>query len=93
MQVDEDGASEPPVFIRGVSRDVRVVYGELDDLRGSSVAYERVDDEAGVVGGLNVRRKGRIELGPIDRRVGEGDRLELGWEDGCTCVSMLTGYE
>lgn len=43
IEVDESGANELAVLECGVARDVRVVDGELDDLRGLRATDEGVD--------------------------------------------------
>lgn len=77
VEVDEDGADELAVLERGVAGDVGVVHCELDDLGGFGAADEGVDCEAGVVAGLDVGWRGRVEGRVVDYGAVERDGLNL----------------
>ena len=76
-EVDEHRARELATLERGVGRDVRVVHGDLRDLRGARLADERVDDEPGVVGGLDVWLRRGVDGGAVDDRAIQADGLNL----------------
>ena len=76
-EVHERDAHELPALVHRVAGGVRVVYGELDDLRGARLADECVDEEAAVINRKNLRGRWRVErrgvvYGPVQR-----DWLEL----------------
>ena len=77
VEVDEHRAREATVLERGVARDVRVAHGELRDLRSAGGPHERVDDEPGVVGGLDVWRRRGVDRGAVDDRAIQADGLDL----------------
>ena len=81
VEIDEDRAHEPPALERGVPGHVRIVHGELDDLRVARRPDEIVDQDAGVVRGLDVRRLGRVERRAVDDGAVQADGLEL-WRFG-----------
>lgn len=80
VEVDEDGTDEFTVLECGVSGNVGVVDGELDDLRCLSAADEGIDCETGVIARLDVRRRGRVQGGVVDYRAVERDGLDLSTE-------------
>lgn len=77
IEVDEHGPCERAVFVDRVSAHVIVPNGELVDSSAAGWPDESVDEEPGVVAGLDVWLFGRVERGAIDGGPVEGDGLDL----------------
>lgn len=66
MQVHEHSPFENTVLKRRIPTDIVVRYGEFDDFCRSCATYEGVDEDGGIIAGLNECRLRWIERGSVD---------------------------
>ena len=93
MQVDKDSTDEFALLKRCVARDVGVIHCQLDDLSVAGRADEAVDDEASIVARHNLRRRGRVERGPVNDRAIQWDRLYLLTRLSITPMNAVTAIK